>query len=224
MISFRSRELLYKKIGKYFPGMWKLTRLVLFGKLDFNDVQEWENSYTDITEEEIEKLQNRIPNLVNEAVRITGFSQAKSVLDVGAGFGNYILKLPEHVDRQATEFSNAAIAYLESKGIATKKAILPDLPYPDETIDLLTSISVFEHLRGPRIIRRSFESFHRVCRKGVIFSVPFESLYPWRLLIHNYNFTKSDIERFTSGLFEVTNWAVIQDGTSTRCICYLVKK
>jgi ubiquinone/menaquinone biosynthesis C-methylase UbiE len=197
--------------------------MIIFGKYDFNKIEDWESSYVDLNDENLNKIQNRIPNLTKAAVNVTLQKSPGSVLDVSAGFGNYILKLDNQIHREATEFSEQAIQYLNGENIKTAKAILPNLPYQDNQFDILVSISVFEHLKNRKIVHESFIECHRVCRHGFLFSVPFDCMEPWNTLVHNHAFTKEQILEFTKGLFEMESWEVIKDNKTTRCLCFLRK-
>lgn len=203
------------------PSAWKLIRLALWGRINFNDLSEWENCYEAPPPEKLEKLTNRIPNIVLAALKLT--EPHNKILEVSAGFGNYIGKVSSSKVRHATEFSPAAVNHLQSIGIKTHKAVLPKLPYEDGSFDLVTTFSVFEHLPKKAIVRESFEECHRVTREAMIFSVPFDCMQPWNTLIHNFDFTKELILEYTDGLFSMDSWEVVKDGSTTRSISYLKK-
>lgn len=215
------KNTLYQKVGYYFPFLWKPMRLALWGKTNFNDLGDWEHFYTDISTDEIQKLNERIPNLVTAAVQLS--EPFGRILDISAGFGNFITKIPTDKYRAATEYSGKAIEYLEAQGIQTQKAILPELPYEDESFDIVCAISVFEHLPDRKTVRESFAECHRVCKEGFLFSVPFECMEPWNTLFHNFDFSKEDILSYTEGLFEMENFQVFKDNITTRSVCLLRK-
>lgn len=212
---------LYQKAGYYFPFLWKPMRLALWGKTNFNDLGEWEHFYTNISVDEIQKLNERIPNLVTAALKLS--EPFERILDISAGFGNLITKISPDKYRAATEYSEKAIEYLESQGIHTRKAILPELPYEDESFDIVCAISVFEHLPDRKTVRASFEECHRVCKDGFLFSVPFECMEPWNTLIHNFIFSREDIISYTDGLFRMEGFQVLKDNITTRSVCLLRK-
>lgn len=56
------------------------------------------------------------------------------------------MKLEATKQRFATEYADKAIAYLQKEGIETRKAVLPEIPFADESVDIVVAISVFEHL------------------------------------------------------------------------------
>ena len=216
-MSFR-RTLYYKLANRFRPG-WKALRIVMFGKYDFNDVKTWENEY--VSNQDIKNLRNRVPEIVEHILQ--HIEPYESVLEVSAGYGNFILKVPESKKRLATEFSTQAVSVLNESGIKTIKSILPELPFEDHAVDVVVSISVFEHLKNAKTVRKSFEECHRVCKKAFILSVPFESMQPWDDLIHNHDFTKKDVLKYAKGLFELVDWTVLSDGKSKRSVSVLKK-
>lgn len=209
------------KLSCRYPKYWKLFRYMLWGKTDFNSIKEWEASY--LAKEDIVALQNRVPSLVN--IILEKIKSHEKIIDISAGYGNFILKVPSHIEKYATEYSTHAINYLKSQGVKVQKAILPVLPFNDNEFDIVVSISVFEHLKNEKEIRKSFEECHRICKKEFLFSVPFNCMQPWNTLEHNYDFTKKDIIRFSEGLFELKEFQIITDDNeiSQRSISVLKK-
>ena len=216
-VSFR--EKLYEKVAFKFPKHWKLIRMLFFGKYDFNDLIAWEKEYIDTSN--IAGLQDRVPEIVEHILKF--LDAYESVLEVSAGFGNFITKVPKAIQCYATEFSDQAIEYLKNEGIATKKAVLPELPYEDNFVDVVVSISVFEHLKNAKVVRKSFESCHRVCKDVFILALPFECMQPWNTKIHNHDFSKQDILDYSKGLFEMVDWAVFDNGNTKRSVSILKK-
>jgi ubiquinone/menaquinone biosynthesis C-methylase UbiE len=196
-------------------------RILLWGKLNFNDLSEWEDTSESPSEAQLEKWSNRIPNVVEAGLKLV--EPYDSILEISAGFGNFIGKVSADKERHATEFCPAAVEHLNSRGIESKKAVLPTLPYDDGSFDLLATFSVFEHLAHAVTVRASFKESHRLCRKGMVFSVPFDCMQPWNTLIHNFDFTKELVLQFTRSPFEMESWEVVKDGRSTRSICFLKK-
>ena len=108
-------------------------------------------------------------------------------------------------------------------GVEVDKALLPKGPFEDASFDLVSSFSVCEHLPSMAVLRASIRECHRVCGKGVIFSVPFECMHPWRNMEHNFDFTKEKILGLTESLFRLKSWEVLKDGDSTRSLRYFEK-
>lgn len=135
---------LYRRLACRFPPLWKPLRILLYGKYDFNNLEEWNQIYSEIDLNEIEFMNNRIPNLINKALLLV--VDYESVLEISAGFGNFITKLNcEEKSLFATEYSDVAVEYLNTHGIHAIQAKLPELSYGNKSVDIIVSISVFEH-------------------------------------------------------------------------------
>ena len=216
------RTHLYNSIAGCFPCTWKPLRYLLWGKVNFNDLNEWERAYNIQSDTELQQYRERIPNLVKAAAQLA--EPFASVLEISAGLGNFVLKLEATKQRFATEYADKAIAYLQKEGIETRKAVLPEIPFADESVDIVVAISVFEHLASKKMVRQSFEVCHRVCREGMIFSVPFQCMEPWKTVIHNFHFSRADFLRYIEGLFEMTHWEIVTDDeTYQRSLAFLRK-
>ena len=218
-IKMNIQEKLYYKVANRFPSQWKLLRIIFFGKHDFNDLTTWENDYIDTYD--LENLHNRVPEVVNHI--LNQVEHSASVLEISAGYGNFISKVPSGKVRFATEFSKQAISILEGLNIKTKKCILPNLPFENVSFDAVVSISVFEHLNSTKTVRESFEEIHRVCRDVFILSVPFESMRPPDTLMHNHDFSKEDILKYSHNLFELKDWKILDNGKVKRSVSVLKK-
>lgn len=218
-----TREKLYCKICHRFPYsfVWKAMRLLLWGKVNFNSLDDWERAYTKITKEDIQKLQNRIPNIINRVVSLV--EEFQDILEISGGLGNLAFKIPKNKSLVVTEFSDGAIDYLTKNRICAVKALLPKLPFDDNSFDVTITISVFEHLKNKREIINSFEELYRITRKVVIFSVPYECMEPWNTLEHNFIFSKNDIEHYIKNMFVLKKWEIIKDHITYRSISYLEK-
>lgn len=102
-----------------------------------------------------------------------------SILDVGAGEGMMTAQLASRVPGREI----VAIEY-EAEGCAEFRSRYPDLrvvkgsaynlPYPDDSFDLLTCFEVLEHLDDPE---QALREMRRVARRHVVLTVPFEPFY-----------------------------------------------
>ena len=215
---------IYTILTSRFPFLWKLFRYILWFKSDFNSKNDWDVNYNPKTDEDLFQYLNRIPKLIEAAISIA--NDFKHILEVSAGMGNFICKIPEFnkKDITATEYSKYAIDYLESKNINVIKAMLPILPFKSSSFDLVVSISVFEHLSSKKIIKQSFKECHRITNNCFLLSVPYQCMHPKYTLEHNFDFSKNDIIKYTSGLFKLIHWQVVYelDGSS-RSISLLKK-
>ena len=78
-------------------------------------------------------------------------------------------------------------------------------------------------MKNKKVVKKSFESCHRVCKDLFILSVPFECMEQWNTPIHNHVFSKEDIIEYTKGLFELKDWMIKGDTKIKRSIAVLRK-
>jgi len=210
------KEKIYFKLTRIYPHFWKLYRVLLWGKSNFNSQDDWDSHY------EIQNnLENRIPNVTKYVIELS--EKHNKILEVSAGFGNYVLKLDKNKEIYATEFSDVALDYLKKQGIKCQKALLPSLPYPDDSFDLVVSISVFEHLKNRKMVMESFKECYRLTSNYFILVVPYNCMGPDDTLIHNFLFSKNEILNYTKNLFILESWQVIKDNITERSISLLKK-
>lgn len=113
--------------------------------------------------------------LVAEAAATTT-PQARQVLDVGCGAGNYTLKLLGHLpnlDVTLIDLSGPMLARASDRvreATAGKITTLPGdirgLALPDETFDIILAAAVLHHLRAESEWRNVFSKFHRLLKPG----------------------------------------------------------
>ncbi len=217
------RARLYRKVTRTFPSLWRPMRRLLFGRTDLNAAGFWEDSYDALSTEERQALVNRVPNLVS--VIVDAAEPYDEVLEVSAGYGNLVTRLRRPGRRiVATEGSSNAVHHLEGLGFEAHHALLPELPFPDASFDVVVSVSVFEHLPDIETVRDSFAACHRVCREGFLFSVPHDCMPPWEALEHNFLFRYEDVVELTRDLFEVESARVVPDGVTQRWLFFLRKR
>lgn len=82
--------------------------------------------------------------LVRDAVRESG---ARKVLDVGCGKGRYLRNLTRDYPDIELHGADLSVAVMETipSGITTVQGSLLNLPYPDETFDLVYTVEALEH-------------------------------------------------------------------------------
>jgi len=140
--------------------------------------------------------------LINNFLK-TLISQAKeldvsTVLDVGCGEGFTLSRLAQaHVGkkREGIEYLDTAIALgkKEHPSITIKKGTIYDLPYKDNSIDLVICTEVLEHLEDPEA---ALKELVRVSKKYCLFSVPHEPIFILSNLLRGKNLSRlgNDIE------------------------------
>jgi tRNA (cmo5U34)-methyltransferase len=102
--------------------------------------------------------------------------QARHVLDVGCGAGNYTLKLLEqlpNLDVTLIDLSAAMLARATSRvreattgTITTLQGDIRELALPDDAFDIILAAAVLHHLRDESEWRAVFSKFHRVLKPG----------------------------------------------------------
>jgi len=89
------------------------------------------------------------------------------ILDVGCGTGANLLMLSQYGDAEGVDVSEDALAFCRERGLENVKlGAAEQLPYDDDTFDLVTALDVVEHLdddlAGLREMRRVLRPGGRV--------------------------------------------------------------
>jgi len=131
-----------------------------------------------------EKFQTRNPVvqwMINRFYRqleaVVGPLAPSSVLDAGCGEGETLVRL-DFLPRQGTaaiDLSEQAVRHVRDRvpGVNASVASVADLPFGDDSFDLVLCIEVLEHLPRPDT---ALDELARVSRDKVVVSVPHE---PW---------------------------------------------
>ena len=113
-----------------------------------------------IPEHVIEHLTARRVGLVESLV------PSGSVLDVGCGTGRFLSALPARYDRTGIDVSTRMLDYARGKGLKVEQAGGEDLPFDDDSFDLVATFAVLHHLIDPDVVRASLREMVRVARPG----------------------------------------------------------
>ena len=95
-----------------------------------------------------------------------------SVLNVGAGIGDDLRILKRYGLITVVDIDEKALDIIPEAACVEKRvADVLDLPYADESFDVVTCFDVFEHVQDDE---RAFHEVHRVLKRGglLIFTVP----------------------------------------------------
>ena len=139
-------------------------------------------------------LNNFFRNLVN----LTQAKTVDSILDVGCGEGFTLNRLKENgigKKLEGIEYLDTAIALGKKtySDIKITKGTIYDLPYGDNSFDLVLCTEVLEHLEEPQ---EALKELVRVSKKYLVISVPNEPFFMLAQLIRGKNWSRlgNDIE------------------------------
>lgn len=68
------------------------------------------------------------------------------ILDVGCGTGANLEMLKQFGESEGVDVSDDALEFCRKKGLKVHKGLAEELPFEDETFDLVTALDVVEHL------------------------------------------------------------------------------
>lgn len=133
----------------------------------------------------------------------------RSLLDVGAGEGFIldVLDKKKNVKKlEGIEYTDKALKLAKKlhPHLLIKKGNIYDLPYKDNSFDLVVCTEVLEHLEDPT---KALAELLRVTRKHVILSVPNEPLFTIQRILRGKNVLRlgahpEHMQHWTSGAFE----------------------
>ena len=141
-------------------------------------------------------------------------AQSPKILDVGCGTGGNLEMLKKFGAAEGVDVSDDALEFCQSKGLTVHKGLAEELPFADESFDVVTALDVIEHLDDD--IAGLREMF-RILRKGgktLIFVPAFMWLWGVQddVSNHRIRYTKKQItERLEKAGFEIeratyANW------------------
>ncbi len=140
--------------------------------------------------------------------------QNPKILDVGCGTGGNLEMLEKFGAAEGVDVSAAALEFCKSKGLKVHKGLAENLPFEDESFDLVTALDVVEHLDDDIV---GLKEMNRVLKKDgrtLIFVPAFMWLWGVQddVSNHRIRYTKKQIvERLETAGFEIeratyANW------------------
>ena len=101
--------------------------------------------------------------------------EARSVLDVGAGYGVLLeeLKAARGVAGIGVEIAPSKVDYAQARGVDLRLGSAERLPFADKSFDAVLACEVIEHLPF-QVYERALAELARVARHAVLVSVPNE--------------------------------------------------
>jgi len=120
-----------------------------------------------------------IKNFFSSLISLTKPLRIESILDAGCGEGFTMNKLKENgigEKIEGIEYEKDAIAFGKKlfPNLTIKQGSIYELPYKDNSFDLITCTEVLEHLEKPA---KALQEMLRVTKKYLIISVPNEPLF-----------------------------------------------
>lgn len=128
------------------------------------------------------------------------------ILDVGCGTGGNLEMLKKFGAAEGVDVSDEALEFCRSKGLTVHKGLAEELPFADESFDVVTALDVVEHLDDDVA---GLKEMFRVTRRGgktLIFVPAFMWLWGVQddVSNHRIRYTKKQIvERLKKAGFEI---------------------
>lgn len=159
-------------------------------------IKDYYNEYKDYDKERTDNYHNFIREL--EIEKITKFAKGKKVLEIGCGTG-LVLGIIAKIAKSAegVDLSSGMLKSAKEKGLKVTQANVINLPFKDNTFDVVYSLKVLPHV--PKI-REALKEISRVTKKkGVLilefynpFSMKFFTNRSKDYLIKNRTFSRYD--------------------------------
>ncbi len=128
------------------------------------------------------------------------------ILDVGCGTGANLEMLKNFGEAEGVDVSSDALEFCRAKGLKVHKGLVEELPFEDESFDVVTALDVVEHLDDDVA---GLKEMFRVLKKGgktLIFVPAFMWLWGVQddISNHRIRYTKKQIvERLKKAGFEI---------------------
>ena len=133
------------------------------------------------------------------------------ILDVGCGTGGTLMALKEFGAVAGVEMDPQAVQCCHERGLGeVTQGVAEDLPFPDDSFDIVFALDVIEHLDDDQL---ALAEFHRVLRPGgtLLVTVPaFPFLWSQHdvALHHKRRYTaKTLLQSFSDASFQVEKWS-----------------
>ncbi len=132
--------------------------------------------------------------------------QNPRILDVGCGTGGNLEMLEKFGAAEGVDVSDDALEFCQSKGLTVHKGLAEELPFADESFDVVTALDVVEHLDDDVA---GLKEMYRVTKRGgktLIFVPAFMWLWGVQddVSNHRIRYTKKQIvERLQKAGYEI---------------------
>ncbi len=147
-----------------------------------------------------------INNFYNSLIKVVTPLHVKNVLDVGCGEGFSLNKLNENnigEKLEGIDYSKEAISIGKKlfPNLSLKQGNIYDLPYKDNTFDLVLCTEVLEHLENPK---KGLQEIVRVSKKYILVSVPNEPFFMMSNFLRGKN-----VIRFGNDPEHIQHWTIL---------------
>ena len=177
-----------------------------FNFYDFNSQEEWDKIWA----REKEGTWREYENSFNEICKRV--EEGSTVLDAGCGLGLLLDRLAKSNSCKTIglDISKVAINFIKEKGHDGVVSALPEIPLEDNSVDVVTSTELLEHIRYPDDVMKSFK---RICRPNgkIILMVPNDALGPLDLSQHHQKYTPQDFKEFLEKHFKEVEIITYED-------------
>ncbi len=100
------------------------------------------------------------------------------ILDIGCGTGALLKELDQYGDCFGVDFSSQAVQFCIERGILqVKEGSIAEIPYPDESFDLVLALDILEHIPDDSVGIREINRVLKKGGKGIIFVPTFNFLW-----------------------------------------------
>jgi 2-polyprenyl-3-methyl-5-hydroxy-6-metoxy-1,4-benzoquinol methylase len=145
-------------------------------------------------------------NFFRHLVNLISSKKVDSILDVGCGEGFTLNRLKEKgigKNLEGLEYSKEAIALGKKTypDIKITRGSIYELPYADNSFDLVLCTEVLEHLDKPR---DALKELIRVSKKYLVISVPNEPFFMLAQLVRGKNWS-----RFGNDIEHINHWTML---------------
>ena len=110
--------------------------------------------------------------VLSELLKVLDLPARADILDVGCGTGGNLVFLKAYGNVDGCDYAEEALRYCAMRGFNhVRQADICDLPYTDESYDLITCLDVIEHVRLDTV---AFSELARITRLGeyIIVTLP----------------------------------------------------
>lgn len=136
--------------------------------------EHFEAEYTEHSEARPGHLHDTIFSLLKHYT----FSKEQQILDIGAGQGQLLSRIPVACNKFAIDISETATRHLSAKGfnVACLDLDQEPLPYQPNFFDYIFCLEVIEHLNRPE---ETLREIHRALKPSGRFIVSVPNIYQW---------------------------------------------